>query len=149
MTAAVRPAKLADVPALCLLEAACFAPPWSEASVREAVEGARSFAFVAEVEGALVGFGAAWTLLEEGEITRVAVRPAARGQGIGAALMRALLHECAARGAGMVFLEVRAGNASARRLYETLGFAACGTRRAYYPNGEDALVMCLQLGEPG
>ena len=42
-------------------------------------------------------------------------------------------------------LEVRRSNASARRLYESLGFTTLGVRKGYYPNGpgasEDALVM--------
>jgi ribosomal-protein-alanine N-acetyltransferase len=40
------------------------------------------------------------------------------------------------------YLEVRAGNVPAKRLYLRHGFAAVGVRRRYYPdNGEDALVM--------
>ena len=44
-----------------------------------------------------------------------------------------------------IFLEVRAGNVVARRLYRQLGFRDLGVRRAYYGPGQDAIVMELRL----
>jgi len=54
--------------------------------------------------------------------------------------------EAEATGARVVFLEVRAGNVVARRLYRTLGFRDLGIRRGYYGPGQDAIVMELRLG---
>lgn len=48
----------------------------------------------------------------------------ARGQGIGSALMAALMAEASARGYGAIRLEVIDTNIRARALYERLGFAA-------------------------
>jgi len=48
------------------------------------------------------------------------------------------------------FLEVRASNQSAYRLYERYGFNEIGRRRDYYPvagGREDALVMACPLFE--
>ena len=48
------------------------------------------------------------------------------------------------------FLEVRASNQSAYRLYERYGFNEVGRRRDYYPlagGREDALVMACTLIE--
>jgi ribosomal protein S18 acetylase RimI-like enzyme len=44
-----------------------------------------------------------------------------------------------------MFLEVRAGNLAARRLYRGLGFRDLGVRRGYYGPGQDAIVMELRL----
>ena len=44
-----------------------------------------------------------------------------------------------------MFLEVRAGNVAARRLYRQLGFRDLGVRRGYYGPGQDAIVMELRL----
>ncbi|WP_431272740.1 hypothetical protein [Dankookia sp. P2] len=44
-----------------------------------------------------------------------------------------------------MFLEVAAGNAAARGLYQGLGFAEVSRRRRYYPDGSDALVMRRDL----
>ena len=46
----------------------------------------------------------------------------------------------------VVYLEVRAGNVIARRLYRQLGFRDLGVRRGYYGPGQDAIVMELRLG---
>src|SRR5580704_15850431 len=72
----------------------------------------------------------------------MAVTPSRWGQGIGSALLRALLSEAASRGCAEVFLEVRVDNPRAQRLYRRHGFADAGLRRGYYqPSGTDALVM--------
>jgi ribosomal-protein-alanine N-acetyltransferase len=50
--------------------------------------------------------------------------------------------------AGECFLEVRASNLAAYRLYERYGFNEIGRRRDYYPapgGREDALVMACTL----
>ncbi|TFD75075.1 ribosomal-protein-alanine N-acetyltransferase [Cryobacterium sp. Sr8] len=85
----------------------------------------------------------------EGDIQTIAVAPAARGHGLGRTLMQALIGEARKRGAREVFLEVRADNPSAQRLYERLGFAEVGVRRGYYqPDNVDAIVMRLVIPAP-
>jgi ribosomal-protein-alanine N-acetyltransferase len=86
---------------------------------------------------------------EEAEVLTLAVHPAARRGGIGAALMRGLMAESARRGGRDVFLEVSAGNEAARALYAGLGAAEAGWRRRYYPDGSDALVLRLPLNPCG
>ena len=49
-------------------------------------------------------------------------------------------------GLNTLYLEVRAGNAVAIRLYERLGFEKNGLRKDYYSDpSEDAVLMALQL----
>jgi ribosomal-protein-alanine N-acetyltransferase len=49
----------------------------------------------------------------------------------------------------LLWLEVRASNERARRLYARRGFAEVGLRRGYYPAAqgrrEDAVVMSLEV----
>ena len=54
----------------------------------------------------------------------IAVRPNARGRGVGQALLQAVEAEAKARGACKVTLEVLTGNAVALRSYARFGFAA-------------------------
>jgi ribosomal-protein-alanine N-acetyltransferase len=42
-------------------------------------------------------------------------------------------------------LEVRVSNEPARQFYRSYGFTEAYRRRAYYQDGEDALVMVLPL----
>ena len=83
---------------------------------------------------------------DEREILNVAVDPGQRRKGVARALlMRELTHEREhelARGPVRWFLEVRASNVAAIRLYETVGFEHCGRRPGYYQQpAEEAIVM--------
>lgn len=44
-----------------------------------------------------------------------------------------------------VYLEVEASNGRAIKFYEKCGFQSLRTNKAYYSNGEDALIMSLTL----
>lgn len=78
---------------------------------------------------------------DEAELLTLAVVPAARRAGRGAALLRAALAEAQRRGAAAMFLEVGSRNAAARSLYARAGFLQVGQRRGYYSDGDDALVL--------
>jgi ribosomal-protein-alanine N-acetyltransferase len=76
-------------------------------------------------------------------VLTIGVTGTAQGRGIGTLLLRDLL---AAAGPRPVFLDVRADNAVAQRLYERHGFVRVGRRRKYYqPSGTDALVMSREF----
>ena len=107
---------------------------------------ASRYYLVAEVDGQVAGYagllGAGW----QGDVLTLAVAADRWGQGIGTALLQALLAEAARRGCTEVFLEVRTDNSRAQELYRRHDFAEIGIRRGYYqPSGADALVMRLTL----
>jgi len=78
----------------------------------------------------------------QADVLTIAVDTTRWGQGVGSELLRQLLAEAKWRGCTEVFLEVRADNARAQRLYHWWGFAEVGIRRGYYqPSGVDAVVM--------
>ena len=82
----------------------------------------------------------------QADVLTIAVRQAYWGQGIGSALLDALLTAARERGCAEVFLEVRADNPRAHGLYRRRGFADIGLRRGYYqPSGTDAIVMRKDL----
>jgi ribosomal-protein-alanine N-acetyltransferase len=82
----------------------------------------------------------------QADVLTIAVRPAYWGQGIGSALLGALLTAARGRDCTEVFLEVRADNPRAHGLYERRGFEDLGVRRGYYqPSGVDAIVMRKDL----
>ena len=83
---------------------------------------------------------------KQADVLTIAVRPAYWGQGIGSALLDALLDAARDRGCTEVFLEVRADNPRAHGLYRRRGFEELGVRRGYYqPSGVDAIVMRKDL----
>ena len=64
------------------------------------------------------------------------------------ALLEHLIDELEKRGVATLWLEVRASNAAAIALYESLGFNEATIRRNYYPTTdgrEDAIIMALPI----
>ena len=155
MTWQLRHATPADVDAIMALETSTFEnDAWSPEMMARDVADPNFYYLVAfppdepgRIEayaGLLAPRGA-----PEGDIQTIAVAPVARGRGLGRTLMQALIGEARKRGAREVFLEVRADNPSAQRLYERLGFAEVGVRRGYYqPDNVDAIVMRLVIPAP-
>lgn len=134
----LRRAVPADLDAWMALEAAAGAVSWSRKQFAEEIERANGAVLLAEREGALLGCAVGWEIAGEVHVLEVAVAPEARRQGIGRALVAALIAD---RGGGTALLEVRDGNVAARTLYERSGFVVVGRRPKYYPDGEDALLM--------
>jgi ribosomal-protein-alanine N-acetyltransferase len=96
-------------------------------------------------QDAPLGFALGRVQADQAEILTIAVRPGARGQGVGRALLHGLLAEAAKRGALELFLEVAEPNAAARALYAGAGAKEVGRRRRYYADGADALVLRLSV----
>lgn len=135
----LRPAMFADVSAMAALHASSFKDIWDEKSIATLLASPGTFAFLDEN-----GFVLARAVTGEAEILTIAVAPSVRRQGLGRALMEAAIRHARALGAEALFLEVGTENAAARALYESLGFARAGRRKAYY-EGQDALVLKLDL----
>lgn len=129
----------ADTALLAALHAACFEDPWDAASLRATLAAPGAFAFHHRD-----GFVVARVASDEAEILTLAVAPAARGKGLGRALLNAVIAEARQRGAGAIFLEVGTDNPAALALYAGLGFANVGSRKGYY-GGRDASVLRLLL----
>jgi [ribosomal protein S18]-alanine N-acetyltransferase len=90
----------------------------------------------------LLALGCLWAILDEAHITIVAVHPDYQRQGLGQAMLYALLHRAYDRGLERATLEVRISNQSAVELYQKFDFREAGRRRRYYADtGEDAIVM--------
>ena len=124
------------------LETLCFSQPWSENSIASELTNPLSVWLVAEIDGALVGYIGSQSVLGESDVMNVAVSPDYRRQGIGEALVLALVEELKKLGNRCLSLEVRLSNLPARALYEKLGFAQVGRRPNYYRNPkEDALIL--------
>jgi ribosomal-protein-alanine N-acetyltransferase len=138
----------ADAPAMASAHAQAFDAPWDEDVFEELLEGPGAYGFVARGEDPM-GVIVCRAIAGEAEVMTLAVPPWARRRGVGAALMTAAMEAARAGGARAMFLEVDVGNAAAVGLYERLGFARAGVRRAYYDRGADgradALVMRLDL----
>ncbi len=94
----------------------------------------------------ILGFIVFWHLIDELHILNLAVKPEARRQGLGLALLRHTLDLARDRQCQTAWLEVRPSNQAAIALYQSLGFKQVMIRKGYYgDSGEDALIFCLTL----
>jgi ribosomal-protein-alanine N-acetyltransferase len=139
----MRPADVADVAAI---ERSSFTTPWSENSIYSEIYGRYSITRVAELDGVIAGYVMAKLILDEGHLLDLAVHPKYRMRGIGRMLMEDVTRGLSFNGCKAFFLEVRASNAAALKLYADLGFNVVGTRKNYYKNPvEDAFIMMQTL----
>ncbi|MBE6950327.1 MAG: ribosomal-protein-alanine N-acetyltransferase [Ruminococcaceae bacterium] len=127
------------VAAVAELEKQNFSEPWSENSVRGELTNALALWLVALDGETVVGYVGSQTVLGEADMMNIAVADSHRRRGIA----RLLVQELIARlDATMLTLEVRASNAPAIALYESLGFTQVGLRKNYYRKPkEDALIL--------
>lgn len=131
---------------ICTLEALCFSDPWSREAFESAVASGLSRMLGATEDGRLVGYALLQCIGDDAELLNLAVTPTERGRGLGRALLDACFAEALVQGADRLFLEVRASNVAALRLYEHAGFARFGIRRGYYTHPrEDAVLMSRPL----
>lgn len=144
----IRPAGAADLPALEALEREGFTDPWSRRLLAEDLHQAGSLVLVATAADEVLGYASYRRAADEAELLRVAVAPGARSQGVGRRLVEAGLEALSRLGVARCYLEVRPGNLPARALYRRLGFQEIGLRRAYYPDGSDALVLARGVEDP-
>jgi ribosomal-protein-alanine N-acetyltransferase len=149
----VRPARAEDVPRLIeIAHHSSTAAQWKES------EYARLFApqapaglvaLVIQEEDRVVGFLAGRRLTPDGaewEVENMAVRSPAQRRGLGSRLLGEFLALAREHGGRDIFLEVRASNVAARRLYEKWAFVEAGVRKSYYQGPtEDALVLRLSF----
>ena len=153
MAVSLRPMQRADLDAVLAIEDRSFPQPWSRNFFEKELAASQAACTVAVAGGdrravvapKVVGYTVCWRVLDELHLLNVAVHPEHRGGAIGRQLVEAVLDDGRATGARVVYLEVRAGNVAARRLYRRLGFRDLGVRRAYYGPGQDAIVMELRL----
>ena len=124
------------------LEKRCFSDPWSEKSVASELENELALWLVALEGETLAGYVGSQTVMGETDMMNIAVTPGFRRQGIARELIQALIRELKEWESHSLTLEVRASNAPARGLYESLGFAQAGRRPGYYRNPkEEALIL--------
>lgn len=108
-------------------------------------------ALVALNSGSVIGFAAATLVLDPSgtanpenrcELETIAVDAGTRRQGLGSALLNAVIAWAEERGSRRFILEVRASNSAALRLYERHGFRREGLRPNYYADPvEDAVLL--------
>ena len=101
-------------------------------------------------EHKLMGYLIAQMMLDEASLLNICVDPAYQRQGCGRLLLENFVVAMQDRGVTQCFLEVRASNHCAQKLYTQFGFESAGLRKNYYrvphtSQREDAVLMTASL----
>lgn len=146
MVVEIRPMRAEDVPEILRIERVSYSIPWSETSFHSEIHSRQALAKVADCDDMIIGYICARRVLDEGHLLNMTVHPEFRRRGVATLMLSAVLDELKDEGCAFLYLEVRASNGAARRVYEHFGFRHIGTRKRYYVSpAEDAVVMMRDM----
>lgn len=120
--------------------------PWTVAEFLTDLQQKHSH-YLLEEEVTPVAFLGFHQVLDEIEITNIATLPNYKRQGLAEKLFSRLFEHAGKENVQHIFLEVRASNLAARRLYEKMHFQVISERKNYYQSPvENALIMKWKAG---
>ncbi|MCP4690047.1 MAG: ribosomal protein S18-alanine N-acetyltransferase [Desulfobacterales bacterium] len=146
----------ADIDPLLAIERDLFEHPWTQRALQDELACKDAFNFILKHTDSnggerIAGYICLRLFAGELHILKLAVAQVWRRRGIASWLLEKTIPRALEKGADEAFLEVRASNESAIRLYSKLGFHIVGKRTNYYPGPggsgarEDALIMKKNL----
>ncbi len=145
----IRPMSIEDLERILQLEESSFPDPWTRNNFsHEVVTNEFSNACVIEVDGELAGYAVYWCFDIEAHLANFAIDSRYRRQNVGSILLKHVIEDIRNKNIGNIYLEVRASNVAARKLYAKHGFVEDGVRKNYYlKEKDDAVLMSLSLKE--
>jgi len=147
MNIQIRKMDLSDIPYVYNEELKIFGKSLGEKTLyNEIMYNDMSRYFIVLVNNKRAGYVGSWLTLPNAEILNLFVSEDYRGLGIGAQLMDKVIEVCNENDIENLTLEVRMSNKYAIKLYKEIGFKKVSVRKKYYENGEDALLLVLELG---
>lgn len=130
------------------LEKICFTVPWSRNLFENDISNPLAYYVLAVFNNKVIGYCGLYKVLDEADITNIAVHPDFRGSGIAQMLLDNIFEHCMLNGIIKITLEVRESNKKAINLYNKKGFKVVGKRKNYYSdNRETAILMTKQTEE--
>lgn len=143
----IRKMELIDIDQVLEVEHASFPTPWPrDIFYQEISRNQHAHYFVVQVGEEIIGYAGLWVVVDDAQITNIAILPTYRGRKIGENLFNYVLQFAMKMGVSRLSLEVRISNIVAQKMYRKFGLVPGGIRRNYYTdNNEDALVMWVNI----
>lgn len=123
------------------IEELCVDTPWGKGQIKKELENEKATYFCAVTNENVVGYIGVWNIMDEGNITNIAVHPDFQKKGIGYALLEEMKNFAKKEKMLFLTLEVNEKNEKAISLYKKCGFEITGRRKKYYHNNDDAILM--------
>ena len=130
-----------DSAALFKLSEKVFSSVWSEKSFFNDSKNPDAIYVLAFSDGVLVGYASYLKVLDEAQITNVAVLEKFRRQKIATKMFEFLIKKAISQKISFMSLEVRSQNAAAISIYKKFGFIKVGLRKNYYQKPEDDAIL--------
>ncbi|WP_106494755.1 ribosomal protein S18-alanine N-acetyltransferase [Lentibacillus sp. Marseille-P4043] len=143
----IRKMEYNDIDQVFEVEQASFENPWEkDIFEQEIVENQFAHYFILELDQKIIGYAGLWVVIDDAQITNIAVTPDYRGNKLGEKLFHYTMEQAIRLGGRRLSLEVRTSNIVAQRMYRKFGLVPGGIRKNYYTdNQEDAIVMWVNL----
>tara|TARA_Y100001968_G_scaffold299154_1_gene309564 strand:+ start:718 stop:1170 length:453 start_codon:yes stop_codon:yes gene_type:complete len=93
----------------------------------------------------LFGLCSAWIVMDELQITSIAVDPIHQRKGIGKILLKDLIKRSNSLQTNHIHLEVKETNEPAIALYQSMGFRIKGLRSNFYKDGNNAIMYIKEI----
>lgn len=116
---------------------------WSYDILKEELLSSSSVYFVCKNEAEIIGFGGIKTIIDFAELMNIVIRKDLRGNGFSKKLLEHIIKKCKELNLKSINLEVNVENTIAIKLYKKYNFVEVGTRKKYYNNLNDAILMTL------
>lgn len=145
---AILPMQVSQLPQVLEIERRAYEFPWTETIFKDCLKAGYSAWVLAGDDDRLAGYALMSMAVDEAHVLNLCVDPFQQRRGFGLKLLKHLMKLARAAQASIVLLEVRKSNKAALKLYEGIGFARIGVRKAYYPAAggrEDALVLGFDI----
>lgn len=143
----IREMIFADVEQVMEVEKASFTTPWTtDIFYKELIDNEHAYYYVMEIDKKIVGFVGMWIVIDDAQITNLAILPEYRGKKLGEKLFKFVMQWLQSVQVKRLSLEVRVSNIAAQKLYRKFGLVPGGIRKNYYmDSGEDAIVMWVNI----
>ncbi len=142
-----RPATEDDLDQVVDIEQKSIKPPWARAAFAAELDKKSSRFWVLtddETDKKVMAYAVFSFPAEQAHLLTFAVHPEYRRAGLGAHLLRRLIHYVMRKNGESIVLEVRKGNTPAVHLYQAMGFMVIHSTPGFYPDGEDAFRMIFK-----
>ena len=136
----IREMREEDLPQVLALQCRLAFQDWNEKQFIAEIRASYALCVVYEQNNFIDGYAIFHLMGPDSELLSIATSPEHQRAGIGTVLLNEGLSKLDFAGGDRMFLEVRKGNAKARRFYEKNGFREYSTRKNYYNDGEDAVL---------
>ena len=144
----IRRLSLEDVDRIYEIERLSYPYPWTRGLFEDCLNAGYA-CFGLQMGRELSGYTILSWAAGEAHLLNLCVHPDWQYRGYGSLLLEYAIGHVAGLECESMFLEVRASNERAAKLYKNRGFRVIGTRLSYYRAGderEDAIVMALKIG---